>query len=144
VYDKDAYRQIGQAVLWLLPKINAGDEVVIAALDRSLRSNAGWLDRADRDYTIAVLKSLEQIGGDASIPIVRRLSHSQSECSVRESARACLPHLEARAESESHVLLRLSSPAENQAGVLVRAASAGTSVDQDELLRAVVDAGGNS
>lgn len=98
--------------------------------------------RKHREFLVAILKTLEQVGDDSSVPCVEKLAASRprtaSEIIVRQAAIDCLPFLQLRAQSnrESSVLLRASASAREDPASLVRPAAAATEDDARHYLRA--------
>jgi hypothetical protein len=127
----------------LLPRLKANDSCSllprhIVALNHEI---AGWhiLKRAGNnvtDYTLALLKALEQVGTETSIPAVERMLQSTKNPKVREPAEACLPYLQAQASAGRHTLLRAAS---EEGGELLRAATGSEGPEANVLLRPTSD-----
>ena len=93
-------------------------------------------------FILATLKSYEQIGGMEDLPTVARLAqgkgYAKQNYNIRKAAQECLPYLQARSEGQDlrQTLLRASSESADSAANLLRPASAASSADPAQMLRA--------
>ena len=93
------------------------------------------------DYLLVVLKALEQVGDETSLPAVEKLIQTTDNEKVREAAEACLPFLQERAVLGKHTLLRAAS--HNSANLLVPAhGNERAETETDILLRAAIEPAG--
>jgi hypothetical protein len=98
----------------------------------------------DINMTLAILKTLEQIGDEKAIPVVESVANRfvmiPRELPVYEAAQACLPYLRLRAEQtkQAQTLLRASDASTvTTPDVLLRPAMATSSeIPSEQLLRA--------
>lgn len=161
----DALRHFAlQNLLTLLPTLYAGDAFLLKRTQREIllqqlallpsnkkyRARSRALSRAayrrEMDLRLAILKSLEQVGGEQELPVVERLaqgspfppSKQRVPEELRQAALQCLPSLQARAaDQRAHTqLLRASNLPAASSADLLRPAAAGASSPSDQLLRA--------
>lgn len=116
----------------LLPQLQTVDAGLLRPTHRNQLRDAlvlGDFGR-EREYQVAILKAMEQIGNREDLVVVERLAEGESdtwqERQVRDAAQACLPRLREQVEQQKH--------RDN----LLRPASA---VRQEELLHPVFEAG---
>lgn len=100
----------------LLPRFQSSDAHLLNK--RARNRLLGYLKRfqsplqaafSDEEYAIAILKCLEQTGGEESLLCVRALASHCRNRRVREAAQDCLLFLEARFQQNGETLLRSSS-----------------------------------
>ncbi len=137
-----------EALTRLLPHLQASDAYWIsshahASLNRALGSSAAEMDDPlIANFTIAILKALEQVGNAGALPYVRSLAEqparSENRQRVQEAALACLPFLQARQESQfsRQTLLRPAAESASSAQTLLRPATGTSAADSAHLLRA--------
>lgn len=90
---------------------------------------------------LIVLKALEQVGDETSLPAVEKLIQTTDNDKVRQAAEACLPFLQERAVLGKHTLLRAAS--HNSANLLVPAhGNERAETETDILLRAAIEPAG--
>jgi hypothetical protein len=87
-----------------------------------------------RDFIIAVLKALAQVGNTSSIRPVTRLAGMTRDATVRQSANDCLPYLKDRSALEVNSLLRATSDS-TSTQELLHPSVEGKDVDAEHLLR---------
>ena len=130
----------------LLPKVRASDKIFQTPQQRMNLNRMLTLKNARRHagFLVDLLKALEQIGDETSLPFVQQLASATPATAqqrrVCDAARECLPYLELRSDlsRDSQTLLRASSALNVNADHLVRPASGGGVTDKKELLRASV------
>lgn len=131
----------------LLPRLKASDrnllsDLQILTLGRALRNWVpAWPMSSSSDtaaFVLSTLRTLEQIGGEESLPYVERLAKRRARSpwqrQIQDAARECLPALRHRLEVAGTTLVR---PADSPAGAeaLLRPAGSGERSDSDQLLR---------
>ena len=135
--DKSLRHTATKILIKLLPSVQTSDKQYITPQEREALLQAfRW---SDPWYKIAVLKALEQIGGEKEIPFVVSIQYDSEIEEVYKAADACLPFLRLRAEQEqlAHTLLRASSANNTMASeTLLRPAQGVSPVDASQLLRA--------
>jgi len=107
-------KAIVSLLIHLLPQLQDRDIHLLQPSHRSqLRSALIEGDfQQEREYLLAILKAMEQIGNNEDLAVVTRIAIGQSdswqERQVREAARACLPPLREHVEQLKHrdMLLR--------------------------------------
>ncbi len=138
--DKTCCGILRQALSRVLPRLQASDAARllphhINALNAQLKPPpCNWYGIADTDYALVVLKTLEQVGDESSIPFVKKMVEKSKNPKVREAAEACLPFLQQRAELGKNTLLRASA-LETITAHLLLPASGGQEHDPALLLR---------
>ncbi len=134
-----------RALTKLLPRLKASDSHLLNDTQRQSLYKRLRMSHAVKNmgFTLAVLKSLEQIGDKSAVPYVQLLaestSHTHSETRIREAAIECLPFLKIRAESthNTQTLLRASSAEQSPKEMLLRPAANSSEAFPEQLLRAV-------
>jgi hypothetical protein len=135
--DKDVPGIAEQALIRLLPKMQASDSILLNEEQRNALYKRLHGDPAD--LQIAILKALEQVGDSKALPHVQRLAREQASWArarrVKEAAEACLPFLLKRVEQEraAGTLLRATT-ADETSNALLRPAGGGHT-DTETLLR---------
>jgi hypothetical protein len=141
------------ALTRLLPRMRASDANLLNDRQRQSLYNMLFMSKARRnpEFTLALLKALEQVGDGAAIPYVENLANaspsplalrtfSTVERRIKKAAAACLPYLEARAGQvdASRQLLRAANAADvhTPAESLLRPATHLANADPSQLLRA--------
>ena len=152
-----------QSLITLLPTLHAGDASLLGPEERRILrrqlaivpNDPGYREvkelfsraayRRDMDLRLAILKALEQVGGEQELAAVERLArglptlHSvyKAPQELRAAAQACLPSLQTRAEDQraGTQLLRASSLPTPSAADLLRPAACGDSTPSEQLLR---------
>ncbi len=153
-----------QSLTALLPTLRAGDASLLDEADRKVLlrqlaifpNDPGYRDlkelfsrtayRREMDLRLAILKALEQVGGEQELAAVERLArglptlHSTLKVprEIREAAKACLPYLHTRADDQraEAQLLRASCLPQSSGADLLRPVSACSSTPPEQLLRA--------
>ena len=152
------------ALIALLPTLHASDSSLLTGADRKILlrqlaifpNDPGYRDlrelfsrsayRREIDLRLAILKAMEQVGGEQEVAAVERLArdlptvHSNFKVpdEIREAAKACLPYLQARAEDQraGAQLLRASGLPFASGADLLRPAASASSTPPEQLLRA--------
>ncbi len=132
----------------ILLRVKASDSPSVTPEDRLELCNAvdaaahrGAYSR-ERDFIVAALGALEQLGGEESVPCVMALARSEPrddhERRIVEAAQACLPALCERAQAETIAsrLLRPADAPDDAATTLLRPALGVGETDPALLLRA--------
>lgn len=142
--DKRIRPDIVKALTRLLPRVKASDDRLLDGVHKSILNQA--LSNGDTyqeaDFLVAIIQALTQVGGSESIPFVQRWTgswmHSPGGLRVQETARACLPVLQARAEKKrvSGTLLRPSEKPKTGPDALLRPAANTPNTAPEQLLRA--------
>jgi hypothetical protein len=150
-----------QQLIHVLPRLQASDAPRLGGEERSILlrhlaispRDTGYRDiteifshsayRREVEFRLAILKAMEQVGGERELPVVERLSRgvpsvtsaSWVPAEVRAAAKECLPFLQARIheQRESAQLLRASSRQSAAPGELLRPTSS-ENVDTSQLL----------
>ncbi len=141
-------RMVRQALTNLLPRLKASDASLLTArqkgrLVRHLAQLA--LFQRDKEFQIAILRALEQIGGAEALPVVEGMTHRTprwaDQVQVHDAAVECLQYLRQRAsEEESHrTLLRSADRDVSDDRMLLHPAGGTPAADPDVLLRAAQD-----
>ncbi len=148
----------------LLPTIRASDALLLGEQERKillqqlaiLPNDSGYRDlkelfsrsafRREMDFRLAILKSLEQVGGEQELPAVERLARGlpalhnpvKIPLELQTAAKECLPYLQSRANDQraSAQLLRASGFPAASGADLLRPAASGVSTPPEHLLRA--------
>jgi hypothetical protein len=151
-------------LITLLPTLRASDASLLGEAERKILvrqlaifpNDPGYRDlqelfsksafRREMDLRLAILKALEQVGGEQELTAVERLArglptlHSQFKVpdELHEAAKACLPYLQSRATDQraSAQLLRASSLPAASGTDLLRPAAMGAPTHSEQLLRA--------
>ncbi|HSV74291.1 MAG TPA: hypothetical protein VLH79_11080 [Chthonomonadales bacterium] len=119
-YDDGQLREIAAAKLTvLLPRLKASDAVLLTEEQRACLNRQTGKVRIDREapLLLAMLKALEQVGDERSVPAVRALANrpgnGEVAARVRAAAREALPAVEQSAERwrNATTLLRPASGA---------------------------------
>lgn len=134
--DKDTRNVAGEALVRLLPRLQASDASLLNVEQRRLLTRA--LDGKNQPLSLAILKALEQVGDEQSLPTVERLAKGLGPSALQQAARNCLPTLTMRVEHlrASAELLRAADGNMTPQGVLLRpAAATQTEIDPSVLLR---------
>jgi hypothetical protein len=127
VGDVEVSKNLRAALMRLLPQFRADQAAMLTPEQRQallvpLKSPYGNVE-----FTLAVLKALEQVGDEKAIPVVEQLASDGAPTAnmkrVRQAARDCLPFLRQSAERQ-----RLSE-------TLLRASDTSTTATPDVLLR---------
>ena len=149
----------------LLPTLRASDASLLSDPERKILlrqlaifpNDPGYRDvrelfskaaaQREMDLRLAILKALEQVGGERELGAVEGLARGLPTLlsqvpvpqELREAAQACLPYLQSRAADQraGAQLLRASSLPTASGADLLRPATAGASSPSDQLLRAV-------
>ena len=142
-------KAVFSALTVLLPQMQASDVSLLTPQHRYMLNMLlgqshlpTWLAGAEYALALAILKAYEQVGDAKAIPIVKRLADSkprnERQRKIQAAAEDCLPLLQAHVGGMdvAHSLLRASMPDTNAPKILLRAATADTSTNRDELLRA--------
>jgi len=132
------------ALTRLLKRVKATDKVFQTAGQRANLHRMLTLANARHhaEFLKAILAALEQVGDATAVPYVEQLAKAtpvtRGQREVCEAANLCLDFVKNRAElsRSSQTLLRASAPTVMSADTLLRAASAGTAHDAEQLLRA--------
>jgi hypothetical protein len=132
------------ALTRLLQRVRATDNVLRTPRQRGNLHRMLTPANANRHekFMLAILKALEQVGDDTSVPPVKQLAEalatSPAQRRVCTAARECLPALQLRAANHqsSHTLLRASSATSTAVEMLVRPANGAMITEQEQLLRA--------
>jgi hypothetical protein len=125
----------------LLPQFQGHHSTLLKPSHRNqLRTTLNLGDfQQEREYMIAILKALEQIGNGEDLELVERMaalsSGSWQERQVREAARACLPLLRTRVEQLRHQETLLRPACAGGAEDLLHPAISGADPDPAQLLR---------
>ena len=142
--DASIQRTAADGLTRLLPRLSASDANLLnskhrAALYKLLRiRNAG----ANERLLLSILRALQQVGDEAAIPVVQRLSearaYTQRQRNVKQVAIDTLPLLEvtARNQGASAMLLRASTAHDTPSDLLLRGAMASPETAPQQLLRA--------
>jgi hypothetical protein len=128
----------------LLRRVKATDKVFQTAGQRANLHRMLTLANAryQPEFLKAILAALEQVGDATAVPYVEQLAKAmpvtRGQREVCEAANLCLDFVKNRAElsRSSQTLLRASAPTVMNADTLLRAASATTTHDSEQLLRA--------
>jgi hypothetical protein len=102
-----------------------------------------WEGYYDLDFVVALMEALQTQGDSRSLPYIEHLANDRARSDVQKrvqaAARACLPHLQARAEQEydSQTLLRPGRTDPASAKGLLRPAAETSGADPTQLLRPV-------
>ncbi len=141
--DTQTNESLRRSLSRLLPQLRASDKPHllphhITALNRELARCHSWKWESSEglDYALAILKALEQVGDETSLPAVEKVLATSKNEKVREAAEACLPFLQQRAVMGKHTLLRASN--HNTADLLLPA-SGSIVHEPDTLLRAATE-----
>lgn len=131
----------------LLPRLKASDGARLPANCRAdlckaiaQAAHRGAYAR-ERDFILAALGALEQLGGEESVPCVQALADSsprdEYERQIVDAAQACLPALRQRAAAATaaSTLLRAAEAPDDAADVLLRPAAGVGETDPALLLR---------
>jgi hypothetical protein len=125
------------ALFRILPRMRASDARLLNAEHRRVLHRV--LRSADYAFIEVILKALEQVGDETSIPSVERLANRRAwwpdDRRIRDAARECLPALKARLEGAGHTLLRPTGAADEPAETLLRSVRNTNHRPEDELLR---------
>jgi hypothetical protein len=148
--DASIQRTAADGLTRLLPRLTASDANLLnskhrVTLYKLLRMrNAG----ANERLLLSILRALQQVGDEAAIPVVERLSnahaYTQRQRNVKQMATDTLPLLQSTARNvgSSAMLLRASSANETPSDLLLRGAMASPEEAPQQLLRAsAVDEG---
>jgi hypothetical protein len=137
--------KIKVALIRLLPRLRSSDASFLTSRHRKSLNQFFRLDESWRDSNgvhgaalkIAVLRALEQIGDETSLPAVERLAKSARDPQVRAAAQDCLPFLQHRIEKAriEQTLLRASGTGYSPE-VLLRPANNEAEAAPEQLLRA--------
>lgn len=124
----------------LLPRVHASDAGMLS--ERQMDCLHRALSSQDADLVVAILRALEQIGGERSIPFVERLAdrpqRSVTDGRIRAAAAECLSALSDRVgERGGDRLLRPATGPDNPGEALLRPAAEGGAVLPQQLLRAL-------
>jgi hypothetical protein len=125
----------------LLPRLRASDASLLDGNDRTLLHTAMVKHAGNREFILAALHALQQIGDRTSIHTVQRLAdrteRRAADPELRDAAKECLEFLQQRAAltEANQTLLRSSSAAETPTDTLLRAIDNATPTAPDELLR---------
>lgn len=127
----------------LLPLLREEHSELLDAKQRACLVRALGSGNMDAETVVRALDAYRYVGIGYELPVVRRFAGrrpwSETGRRIRDSAVACLPILEQRAEEEKHTqtLLRPSQQAADAASdVLLRAASGVSEPEPQQLLRA--------
>ena len=144
--ETDLRDRIRIALVRLLPRLQASDAASllprhITALNQEIYHQQVRKHPIIKHDTVKliVLKALEQVGDETSLPAVEKLIQTTDNAKVREAAKACFPFLQARAVMGKHTLLRAAS--QNSANLLLPA-QGGSESETDMLLRAAIEPAG--
>ena len=141
-------REFAMSVLKeLLPRLQSSDAPLLSPrhhniLNCQLTRKPIFRFPSRTDFILATLKAHEQIGGTDDLPTVERLAKGEGSAkqnyNIRKAAQECLPYLQARSEGQDlrQTLLRASSESADSAANLLRPASAASSADPAQMLRA--------
>ena len=139
--DSTLRESLHQSLTRLLPCLQASDAARllprhITTLNNEVKHSfiSRWESGVKVDYLLVVLKALEQVGDETSLPTVEKLFETTDNDRVLKAAEACLPFLQQRAVLGKHTLLRAAS--HNTADLLLPAHGAAEPAP-DMLLRAV-------
>ena len=116
-YDNDSLKvSMRYSLSRLLPRLQSSDVSCllprhITALNAEIDFCRAWKwgTPGEVAYTLIVLKALEQVGDETSLPVVEKVFASVRHQQVREAAEACLPFLQARTVMGKNTLLRATS-----------------------------------
>lgn len=141
-------RQLCDALKRLLPQLSADQGRKLIPAQRQTLRDLLRFPYLDVDLTLAILKTLEQIGDGSDRQRVEALA-SESRVTprmkrVRDAARECLPYLQNNAERsrQSQTLLRASDGESRSApDTLLRPAHSAETSAPEQLLRAAKSAG---
>ena len=153
-----------QSLIELLPTLRVSDASLLGPTERKillrhlaiLPNDPGYRDvkelfsrsafRRELDFRLAILKVLEQVGGEQELETVKRLARSapspQNPIKIPEEMRAaaqdCLPYLQARANDQraGSQLLRASGFPAASGADLLRPATSSLETHPEQLLRA--------
>jgi len=144
-YDDKQLRELAAAKLTLLlPRLKASDAGLLTAEQRACLNRQLAKRDIDREapLLLAMLKALEQVGDERSVPAVRALAEKpgsgEAAARVRAAAREALPAVEQSAERwrNAATLLRPADASAAPDDTLLRpAAGAQTADDAEHLLR---------
>lgn len=125
--DDNVKKSVRSALKNLLPQMRADQAEALTPEQRRALLIPLTLPYDDIELTLSVLKTLEQVGDEKAIPVVKKLTEEgAATCnmrSVKQAAMECLPSLKERAENAQ------------QAQTLLRASDATVAVASDVLLR---------
>jgi hypothetical protein len=113
--DAGIKRLAGETLIKLLPRLNASDAGLLNAEQRALLCKALMARVNAESFRIAILKAFEQVGDSSCLAAVQRLADGEvvkeAEARVRDTARECVPFLQARLDQEkaAQSLLRPSA-----------------------------------
>ena len=139
--DSTLRESLRQSLTRLLPRLQASDAARllprhITTLNNEVNHSfiSRWESGVKVDYLLVVLKALEQVGDETSLPTVEKLFETTDNDRVLKAAEACLPFLQQRAVLGKHTLLRAAS---HSAADLLLPAHGAAEPAPDMLLRAV-------
>lgn len=126
----------------LLPKLKASDASLLLPEQRAiLYKQLKRQSRQNVEFSVAILKSLEQIGDEKAVAVVRELAQKEpanpSQARIVAAAKECLPFVEERAEQMrvASTLLRPVDGPGSARETLLRAADGAPQGDPELLLR---------
>lgn len=142
--DREIQRVARDTLTELLPKLRASDAGLLnAAHWRCLYRRLNMEEaKYHSSFLKAILKALEQVGGETALPYVERLAEGTAitgaQKSVRQAATDCLPALYSRSEQThaSQTLLRAAGMGEDRAAMLLRPTTEAVITDPEQLIRA--------
>lgn len=138
-------QDVKRALLRLLPRLKSSDADLVSPEQRKFLTTLLIMDQSwsfagvnwDTDLKVAMLKALEQIGDEESLPVVMQVAQGARNLQVRQAAQDCLPFLQLRIDEQYARQLLLPSTASSvfRQETLLRAATGSTTTNPEELLR---------
>jgi hypothetical protein len=128
-WNKKAHEQAERALIQLLPRLQSRDAHILDWSQRKLLYRYLALSTPNRELTLSLLKSLENVGDSTACDNVQYLaqatSHTADEQVIIRAAQICLPILEERAKQvmQAGTLLRSSGPPRHLDDLLLQPSS---------------------
>lgn len=142
--DKKVASKAEAKLIALLPRLNASDSTLLDADQRKCLCRA-LLKRQRADLALAILRALEQVGGEDVLETVAKVAKGEGRAAVTSevvrAAQDALPAVRHRSEIEqsARLLLRPSSAPDDASAILLRPAMGAEPANPAILLRPVED-----